>query len=167
MFELKALSKEAIPSALEKGMRYRLLGQPREAESIYLDVLGADEENQAALVGLLLSLSDQFDHHSTGLYNRARELLSHLKDPYERAYYAGICCERRGNAILRQAGPDHERRAYGLWREAMAWYEQAEPLRPPGDDDPLLRWNACARSMTRHHRGQSGPEERYEPYTDG
>jgi hypothetical protein len=38
MSELKSLSKEAIPAALEKAMRYRLLNEPAEAESICLDV---------------------------------------------------------------------------------------------------------------------------------
>ena len=33
MFELKRLSKEAIPAALDKGLRYRLLDEPAEAEA--------------------------------------------------------------------------------------------------------------------------------------
>ena len=27
----------------------------------------------------------------------------------------------------------------------MRCYEEAEPSAPPGNDDALLRWNACAR----------------------
>ena len=57
MFQLKPLSKEAIPAALEKAMRYRLLNEPGEAESICHDILGADPDNQEALVTLLLALS--------------------------------------------------------------------------------------------------------------
>ena len=38
MFELKPLSNEAVPAALEKAMRYRLLNEPAEAESICHDV---------------------------------------------------------------------------------------------------------------------------------
>ncbi len=37
MFELKRLSDEAIPAALEKALRYRLLDEPAEAESICHD----------------------------------------------------------------------------------------------------------------------------------
>ena len=37
MPELKQLHKEAIPSALEKAERYRLLNEPGEAESICHD----------------------------------------------------------------------------------------------------------------------------------
>ena len=29
----------------------------------------------------------------------------------------------------------------------MAAYEQAEALRPTGNDDAILRWNACARLL--------------------
>ena len=55
MSELKPLSKEAIPAALEKAERYRLLNEPAEAESICLDILAPDPENQQALIILLLA----------------------------------------------------------------------------------------------------------------
>ena len=61
MVELKRLSTEAIPAALEKALRYRLLNEPAEAESICHDVLHVDPENQQALVLLLLALTDRFD----------------------------------------------------------------------------------------------------------
>jgi hypothetical protein len=32
----------------------------------------------------------------------------------------------------------------------MHLYEEAERLRQPGNDDPVLRWNACARLIMRH-----------------
>ena len=41
LFELKPLSREAVPAALEKAVHYRLLNEPAEAESICLDVLRA------------------------------------------------------------------------------------------------------------------------------
>ena len=59
-FELKPISKAGIQEALEKAERYRLLNEPSLAESICLDVLQADPENQSALVMLLLALTDQF-----------------------------------------------------------------------------------------------------------
>jgi len=58
MFELKPLSIEALSAALEKATRYRLLSEPAEAESICLDVLRTDPDNQQALVILLLALTD-------------------------------------------------------------------------------------------------------------
>ena len=60
MFTLKPLSAAAIPSALAKAERYRLLNEPGEAESICLDILQIEPSNQEALVSLVLALSDQF-----------------------------------------------------------------------------------------------------------
>ena len=60
MFELKHLSAAAIPRALEKAERYRLLNEPWEAESICLDVLSVEPQNQQALVMLILALTDAF-----------------------------------------------------------------------------------------------------------
>ena len=75
MSELKPLSKEAIPAALEKAVRYRLLNEPAEAESICLDVLKADPENQEAIVTLLLALTDRFDKGYGVSDTQAKELL--------------------------------------------------------------------------------------------
>jgi tetratricopeptide (TPR) repeat protein len=145
MVELKRLSAEAIPAALEKALRYRLLNEPAEAESICHDVLHIDPENQQALVVLLLALTDRFDKgYAVGIL-QAEGVLSRLSDAYERAYYAGIICERRAKARLHQGYPGSGHDAYELLREAMSWYEQAATLRPPGNGDALLRWNTCAR----------------------
>ena len=126
-------------------MCYRLLNEPGEAESISLDVLRTEPDNQQALVILLLALTDRFSKGYAVGVTQARELLPRLRDPYEQAYYAGIICERRAKAQLHRGGPGCGFEAYEFLREAMAWYEKAETLRPPGNDDALLRWNACAR----------------------
>ena len=63
-FELKPISKAGIQEALEKAELYRLLNEPSLAESICLDVLQTDPENQPALVVLLLPLTDQFGRRS-------------------------------------------------------------------------------------------------------
>ena len=34
---------------------------------------------------------------------------------------------------------------YAGLRAAMVHYEQAEALRPPDNEDAILRWNTCAR----------------------
>src|SRR5450759_5054351 len=105
MSELKALSKEAIPAALEKAERYRLLNEPAEAESICLDVLRADPENQTALITLLLAVTDRFGKGYGVSDTQAKELLSRVKGEYERAYYTGILAERRAKAKLAQGTP--------------------------------------------------------------
>jgi hypothetical protein len=166
MFDLKLLTHEGIPGALAKAERYRLLNQPWEAECIYRDILEVDPEHQDALVGLLLAITDQFDDGRSGHVGRARELLFRFRDDYERAYYAGIICERRAKVVLQQAKPGSGRMAYALLREARDHYQRAEALRPAGNDDVLLRWNACARLVERHPNLAAGDEERYEPYQD-
>ena len=103
MFELKLLSIDAIPEALEKAERYRLLNEPAEAESICLDVLKADPENQKALITLLLAVSDRFGKGYGVGATQAKELLGRVKGAYEHAYYSGILAERRAKARLAQA----------------------------------------------------------------
>lgn len=157
MFELKPIHREAIPKALEKAERYRLLNEPAQAESICRDILRIDPEDQQTLITLLLALTDQFDR---GLpVNRARELLPRLDGEYERAYYAGIICERKARGQLNQGLPGAGYVAYDLLREAMIWYEKAEAIRPPGNDDATLRWNACVRTIG-DRRLEPQPEER-------
>jgi hypothetical protein len=161
MPDLKPITSAGIPAALQKAERYRLLNDSSAAESICLDILAVDGENQQALVTLLLAITDQFGEGlSTGV-QRAREVLPRLQDQYKRAYYAGIICERRATAQLRRGGPGAEEVATGWFREAMGWYEQAEGMRPPGNDEAILRWNSCVRMLERHERA-SGPQE-YEP----
>jgi len=162
MFELKPISQEAIPKALEKAERYRLLNEPWQAESICQDVLRADPENQDALVMLLLALTDQFDRGTPGYAKQAREVLSRLRSEYARAYYAGIICERQAKAQLDQGTPGSGVVAYHWLREAMSCYEKAEAIRPPGNDDAVIRWNTCARMIMRSPQIIRVSEERVE-----
>jgi hypothetical protein len=162
-FELKTLSPEAVPRALAKAERYRLLNEPGEAASICQDALEADPGNQEALVTLLLALTDQFDDDSTTTVDEAWHCAEQIRDEYERAYYTGIVWERRAKARLRRGVPDAGPRAYEWLREAMTWYERAETIRPPGNDEAVLRWNACARLIMHDHRLVPTVEERGEP----
>jgi hypothetical protein len=145
MSELKPISREAIPHALQKVERYRLLNEPAEAESICRDVLRAEPGNQRALVMLLLTQTDQFGRGTS--VNDARAVLDRLQGDYERAYYDGIISERQGKAQLRTGTPGSKSNAHHWIQEAMASYERAEALRPGGNDDAILRWNACARLL--------------------
>lgn len=153
MFELKPISEEAIPAALAKAERYRLLNEPRETESICRDVLRADPSIQSALVMMLLAITDQFGKGFEVDINEARVVLTQLRDPYDRAYYAGVICERWAKSLLVKGYA-----AYDWFREAMAWFEKAEPLAAPGNDDAVLRWNACARTIMRHEQVSSKTE---------
>src|SRR4029434_946440 len=159
MFDLKPITKESVPRAMQKAERYRLLNEPAEAESICLDVLQVDPQNQQALITLLLALTDQFDQ---GLpTDRAQELLIQLKSEYERAYYGAIICERRAKALLKASGPGSHSMAYDWFCDAMMGYEKAESIHPPDNDDAMLRWNACARIL-KSHPDIKPPEEKIE-----
>ncbi len=163
-FALKTLSPDAVPRALEKAVRYRLLNEPGEAASICLDVLAADAGNQDANATLLLALTDQFEaRRGRPPSTEAWECLARIQDEYSQQYYGGIIWERRARARLRRGTPDAGFRAYEWVREAMTCYERAEAVRPAGNDDALLRWNACARLIMRDRRLLPAEEERGEP----
>ena len=159
--ELKPITSAGVPAALQKAERYRLLNDSACAESICLDVLQVDPENQQALVMLLLSITDQFEEESADGVQRAREVLPRLKDDYKRAYYAGIICERRAKAQLQRHVLGAADVASDWFHQAMTWYEKAETMRPAGNDESILRWNTCARMLSRHEPVK-GPAE-YEP----
>lgn len=159
--QLKPLSREAIPSALAKAERYRLLNEPKQAESICLDILEIEPENEAALITLLLALTDEFEQEL--VVSEARSVLSRLTDLYHQVYYAGIISERLGRARLHQGGPGSGTKAYESIREAMAFYESAEAIRPAGNDDALLRYNTCARFLMRNKHLEPQLEDRLEP----
>ena len=162
-FEPKPISREGVPAALEKAQRYRLLNEPSAAESICLDVLAVDPGNQQAVVMQLLAISDQLGEELSAGVRRAREALAGVRDDYRRCYYAGIVCERYAMAQLRHGTPRAAEGAYASMREAMGWFEQAEAMRPAGNDESILRWNTCARILGRHPEMVPAPEERYEP----
>ena len=160
---LKPLSPQAISRALEKAERYRLLNEPVEAESICLDVLAADPSNQPALVTLLLALTDQFEEGLVDAVPRAREVIGRMAGAYDQAYYSGIVAERRAKGQLKRGGPGSSYAAHQSFGDAMSYYEKAEAIRPPGNDDALLRWNTCARILERHPELRPAPVEAGEP----
>ena len=147
MIELKALSQDHVDAALKKAIRYRLLNEPRDAESICLDVLEVDPNNQEALVTLLLSLTDQFGNGGTLALRRALDVLLAIEGVYSKHYYAGLIHERKAKAILDMRTPGARSRAYDEFSEAMREFEKADELATEDNDDPSLRWNACARIM--------------------
>ncbi len=150
MYELKSLSKDSIPEALAKAERYRLLNDPAEAESICRDILEVDPDNREAQVTLILSLTDQFDHHLNETFQPATDLAMQLEDEYSNAYYKGLICERRAKQHLRRGGPGSGYVAHDWYEKAMKYYARAQELRPEGNDSSILRWNAIVRTLKRH-----------------
>jgi len=150
MFKLKHLTPAGIERALGKVERYRFLGEPWEAESICRDVLEADPDNRKAITFLLLAITDQFGDWGPASVEDARALLPRMPDAYERAYYAGMICEKKGTATLRRDITGTGPVVHQWLSEAMMHYEEAEELRPPGNDDAIVRWNTCARLIMLH-----------------
>jgi hypothetical protein len=162
-YELKRISRESVPMALQKAERYRVINDPSSAESICLDVLQVEPRSQEALTTLLLAITDQFAEAPAEGARRAQELLPRLEDEYKRAYYAGIIAERCAKAHLRRGTMGSGELAYLWFRQAMDWYEKAETRRPAGNDEAILRWNTCARILAREEHIRPRIEESVPP----
>ena len=166
MFPLKPISPAAIPAALEKVERYRLLNEPAAAESICLDILEVDPEHQAALTMLLLARTDRLSQTSGAGVTAARDVLPRLRDEYARHYYAGVIDERRARAIQEQERPGSGAMIYHAYRAAMEHYQRAESLAPAGNDEARLRWNTCARILNSTPALVPAADTTYEPLLD-
>jgi hypothetical protein len=145
IFKLKPISKDGIEAAMGKAEHYRLLNQPRLAESICLDILLVSPGNQKASIILLLALTDQFGESGSKTANEALSIAKGLKDEYSRLYYSGIIHERQGATALKSGTPGSDFDAYEWYREAMEFFEKADAINEDDNNDPALRWNTCAR----------------------
>jgi hypothetical protein len=143
--ELKHISHESVPRALALAERYRLLNEPEQAASICEDVLIVEPDNQDALFHLLLALTEQFGRKRGATCQKAEQVANRMADEYKRTYYRGVVFERWGRSKLEDGSP--ARFAADWLHKAMEHYEEAEKIRPEGDDAALLRWNTCARLM--------------------
>ncbi|TPW18207.1 MAG: hypothetical protein FD129_61 [bacterium] len=151
MTNLKRISPDAIPAALSRAERYRLLNQARQAESIARDILAVEPKHPEATLLLLLALTDCFtDESADAAHADAVAMVPTLPGEYARAYYGGLVIERWALALQSRAVPIY---LVADWiQQAMTRFEEAEALRQPGNDEALLRWNACARLLSRLKR---------------
>jgi hypothetical protein len=94
-----------------------------------------------------LALTDQFTGQITDRYAEAQSLFENLADPYERHYYKGLLFERSAKAQMRAGRPPQV--LVALFKEAMRYFEEAERIRPPANDDSVLRWNRCVRLLSK------------------
>ena len=150
MTALKPISRDAIPRALEKAERYRMLNEPFFAESICLDVLTADPAHQKALAIYVLSLTDQFKG-SMGGAPKAKAALQRFSGEFDRLYYQGIISERSAVALLESARTGVNATAWHHLHDAMTAYEKADAIQADAtNDDALLRYNTCVRLLEAH-----------------
>lgn len=146
MEPLKPLNKNAISTCLEKARHYRLLNDPENAESICLDILELQPDHQDALTTLILAISDQSEGGTKRL-RRAKSFLEQLTDDYNRTYHHGLILERAARAALKRKNPDSDYAAYDWLCEAKDYYEKAEAISSDDNDNAILRWNACTRTI--------------------
>jgi hypothetical protein len=154
--KLKAISPEGIPEAISKAELYRYLNEPEEAESICRDILAIEPEHQMALRLLGLAITDQFTGGPGDRYVEAEAIFQNLQDPYERHYYTGILRERWAKAQLLAGRPPHM--VVPLLEGALRAFAEAEGMRPPGNDDAILRWNRVVRLLEERVRPEEGRE---------
>jgi hypothetical protein len=162
MFELKPISHDSLAGALAKAERYRLLNEPGEAESICRDILAVEPDNQPALISLILALTDQIADDSHAFTN-ALLMVDRLQAPYDRTYYAGIAWERRAKVRHHGGAQGAHHYVYEWIVTALDLFEKAEPLRASGNDDAILRWNACVRFLCQHKELSPRTEDIPEP----
>ena len=162
MFTLKPISRDSVDGALAKAERYRLLNEPHEAESICRDILDIEPQNRQARVSLILALTDQIPQEASA-FTMALEAISGLTSDYDRAYYSGIAWERRAKVSCEATTPGSHSYAYDWIVKALHLFEQAERVKPAGNDDSILRWNACVRFLNRHKELTPKIEEIPEP----
>jgi hypothetical protein len=143
--DLKQISGACIPEAISKAQVYRYLNEPGEAESICRDILAEELDNQDALRLLGLAITDQFTGEVSDRYAEAESVFRRISSEYERIYHLGIVRERKAKAQLRAGRPSHT--VYPILEEAMRLFEQAEQIRPPDNDESILRWNRCVRLL--------------------
>ena len=157
MPDLKTISHEAIPRATQKAERYRLLNQSWATESICLDILEIDPANQPVLVMLLLAITDQFGP-GVGRARRGGRARSSSGSPTRTSARTTPASSTSGSAHAQLAsGAMHaEAMAHATLRSAMDSFEEAEQLRQPGNDDAILRWNTCQRTLDADAPARSG-----------
>ena len=144
---LKPITIQAVPRALELAERYRLLNEPEQAASICHDVLAVEPENATARLTLFLAITEQFGHRRGTQLQDADAVANLIGGEYEHAYYLGMARERWARTELRKNS--HLNLVRDFLVRAMDKYEEAEASRPVGNDDALLRWNACARLLAK------------------
>ena len=167
MLQLKPLSKNSIPKALIRAKHYRLLNEPWQAESICRDILKVKPNHQRAILYLILAITDQFGNERGSSYSAdAKELCAQLKSAYEQKYYRGIIAERLGKTSLSRNTPRVKYIAYEHYRTAMKFFEDAEKILPEGNQDAVLRWNACVRRIQEFNLKPSQDEHQIQPFLD-
>ena len=143
---LRLIHQDSIASVLDKARQYRSLLEPELAISICLDIFAIDANHQQALVIYILASTDLYSHPGMKVEKqKITQAIAQLESEFERVYYSGILLERQARSLLKNAMSRSF--AYDLFMQAIALYDQSESLSPKGNDDAILRYNACVRTI--------------------
>lgn len=137
------IHKDTIKSALDKAKQYRLLLEPELAVSICLDIFAIDKHHQATLIVYILALSDNLAKQKND--KQILDAIELLDLDYNKKYYQGIYYERKALAMMR--GNMSKSFAHNIFIKAIAVYKDAIAISPKDDDDAILRYNSCIRSI--------------------
>ena len=166
MSNRKKISQDAIPAALEKAKHYRLLNEPWHAESICIDILQSDPDNQEAAYTMIMAITDQYGHRFKKSIRQSLEKTNLLTNEYEQSYCRGLIYERQATTALKRGTPRANYIAYDYLMSAIEWYEKAEKIKPDKNDESILRWNSCQRLIEEYQLEPASEEIDVHPLLD-
>lgn len=111
----------------------------------------------------VLAITDQFDAGRGEDLKRAEAAVADLDDQYKNAYYRGIIFERWAKSLLKRNVPRGEEMTFEWIERAFGWYAKADSLKAKGNDEAILRWNACVRLLSANPKVRAREREAYEP----
>jgi len=94
----------------------------------------------------ILALLDQISRTEKQTQIKSIErTIEKLASQYQRYYYSGLLNERRARHMITQT-MSHSF-AYDYFVEALKFYQQAVDRCPDKNDEAILRWNSCIRTI--------------------
>lgn len=157
----KQISPSDVDHTLGLAVQYRMCGNGAVAESMCLDVLAVEADNQAALEELLHVYAGRITQGIRTALADARGVLERLSDPVTHAFCSGLIYEVQARRLVARHDLPAAEAAQELFGFAVEQFEQAADTA----ENPLesrLRANACLRAMTAIRRNSQGPEQQQE-----
>ena len=147
MTELKLIAPKDVPQTIDMAAQCRLRGDDVVAESMCMDVLSQEPENQIALEVLLRIFADRIAVGDKSALADARHVLPKLGDPGTHAFCNALIYEAQARRLTSRSDLPAAAAAQELFSFAVEQFEQAADAAK----DPLeshLRANACLRAMS-------------------
>ena len=156
--ELKTLEKADLDAALATAQASWSEMRADDVESICLDILEADPENQNALELLLRSRIELLKKGLPQGVAHAEELIPRLESDFDKAFFSGMLREGQARYLIEKRGKQSSNVAYSWFRHAMDNFEEAHS-KDPGRIEAQLHWNACLRTLKNNPQCIPPPED--------